>query len=307
MTYSYQPLNLVDFFSAFPTESACEYHIIRVRWPEGMVCGKCGKTDFYPRISTRRMYQCKACLHFSSPTAGTIFHKTQTSLQRWLLAIFLLASDKRGYSALLLSEQIGVDYNTAWAMLQRIRYAMAKRDTQYQLSGLVEMDELFIGAPTKGQKRGRGTDKTPVLVAVSFLKSKRGKECVGFAKLKAVENIDVDTVTQFAKTVVKPGSMVRTDGLPVYPALEKNGFVHEPHIIGNRKAHTILPHVHTFISNLRAFVMGTYHGLGEKHLQQYLNEFCYRFNRRKHHDELFDRLLRACLEKGETPISVLVQ
>ena len=251
------------------------------------------------------MYQCRACLHFNSPTAGTIFHKTRTSLQRWFLAIFLIASDKRGYSALLLSKQIGVNYATAWAMLQRIRHAMAKRDAQYQLSESVEMDELFIGAPTEGRKRGRGTDKTPVLVAVSFIKGKRGTEYIGFARLQAVAQVDTATVVQFAKTAIKTGSMVRTDGLSVYPALEKHGFVHDPRVIKERRAHTILPHVHTFISNLRAFVMGTYHGLGEKHLQQYLDEFCYRFNRRRNHDELFDRLLRACLEKEEMPFSVL--
>lgn len=307
MPYSYQPLDLVDFFSAFPTETACEYHLIRVRWPEGMTCRKCGKTEFYPRIVTRRMYQCRACLHFNSPTAGTIFHKTRTSLQRWFLAIFLIASDKRGYSALLLSEHIGVDYATAWAMLQRIRHAMAKRDAQYQLSESVEMDELFIGAPAEGRKRGRGTDQTLVLVAVSFLKGKRDKEYVGFARLQAVTQVDTATIAQFAKAVIKPGSTVRTDGLRVYPALEKHGFRHNPHVIRQRKAHIILPHVHMFISNLRAFVIGTYHGLGEKHLQQYLDEFCYRFNRRKHHDELFDRLLRACLEKEEMPFSALTQ
>lgn len=307
MAYSYQPLNLVDFFSAFPTEAACEYHLIRVRWPEGMVCNRCGKTDFYPRIPTKRKYQCRTCLHFNSPTAGTIFHKTRTFLQRWFLAIFLIASDKRGYSALLLSRQIGVDYDTAWAILQRIRHAMAKRDAQYQLSGSVEMDELFIGAPTKGQKRGRGTEQTPVLVAVSFLTGKRGKEYMGFARLKAVDQVDTAAVIQFAKTVITPGSLVRTDGLPVYPALEKHGFMHDPRLIKQRRAHTVLPHVHTFISNLRVFVMGTYHGLGEKHLQHYLDEFCYRFNRRRHQDELFDRLLRACLEKEEMPLSALTR
>lgn len=305
--YSYQPLNLVDFFSAFPTEAACEYHLIRVRWPEGMSCGTCRKSDFYPRIPTKRKYQCRTCLHFNSPTAGTIFHKTRTSLQRWFLALFLIASDKRGYSALLLSKQIGVDYVTAWAMLQRIRHAMAKRDAQYQLSESVEMDELFIGAPTKGQKRGRGTDRTPVLVAVSFTKDKQSTEYMGFAKLKAVEKVDAATVIQSAKMFIKPGSSVRTDGLTVYPALERHGFTHDPRVVKQRRAHTILPHVHTFISNLRAFVMGTYHGLGEKHLQQYLDEFCYRFNRRKHQDELFDRLLRACLEKEEMPFSALTQ
>lgn len=307
MGYSYQPLNLVDFFSAFPTEAACEYHLIRVRWPEGMLCGKCGKTDFYPRIPTKRKYQCRTCLHFNSPTAGTIFHKTRTSLQHWFLAIFLIALDKRGCSALLLSKQIGVNYDTAWAILQRIRHAMAKRDAQYQLSGSVEMDELFIGAPTKGKKRGRGTDKTAVLVAVSFIKGKRTKEYVGFARLKAVEQVDTATVVQFAKTVIIPGSSVRTDGLPVYPALEKHGFRHDPRAVKQRMAHTILPHVHTFISNLRAFVMGTYHGLEEKHLQRYLDEFCYRFNRRKHQDELFDRVLRACLEKEEMSLSALTR
>ena len=95
------------------------------------------------------------------------------------------------------------------------------------------------------------------------------------------------------------------DGLSVYPALDKHGFVHEPHVIKKRKAHVVLPHVHIYISNLRSFVMGTYHGLDEIHLQQYLDEFCYRFNRRRHYHELFDRLLLACLEKEEMPFSAL--
>ncbi|MCX6354168.1 MAG: IS1595 family transposase [Candidatus Aureabacteria bacterium] len=307
MVYQYQPLNLVEFFAAFPTEEACEYHLIRVRWPEGMVCNGCGGKDFYRRIRTRRVYQCRYCRHLTSPTAGTILHKTRTSLQRWFLALFLIASDKRGCSALLLSKQIGVDYDTAWAMLHRIRHAMATRDVQYKLSGLIEMDEMFIGAPTEGKKRGRGTEQTPVLVAVSFFTGKRGGEYMGFAAMRVVGQIDTTTVVAFAKEAIEPGSRVRTDGLSVYPALEKHGFLHDPNPVRRRKAHTVLPHVHTFVSNLRAFVLGTYHGLGEKHLQQYLDEFCYRFNRRRHHDELFDRLLLACLEKDEMPLSVLTR
>lgn len=192
-------------------------------------------------------------------------------------------------------------------MLHRIRHAMAQRDAQYKLSGSVEMDELFIGAPTEGKKRGRGTERTPVLVAVSFATGKRGEEYMGFSKLQAVERIDIPAIVAFAKENIEPRSRVRTDGLSVYPALEKHGFLHDPHPVQRRKAHMILPHAHTFISNLRAFVLGTYHGLGEKYLQQYLDEFCYRFNRRKHHDELFDRLLLACLEKDEMPLSALTR
>lgn len=307
MSYPYQPLNLVEFFSAFPTEEACEYHLIRVRWPEGMTCSGCGGKDFYRRIRTRRVYECRACHRFTSPTAGTIFHRTRTPLQRWFLAIFLVASDKRGLSALLLSEQIGVDYNTAWAMLQRIRHAMAKRDAAYKLSGAVELDEMFIGAPTEGKKRGRGTEQRPVLVAVSFTPGKGSREYMRFAKMRVVQAINTEMVVAFAKDAIEPGSRVRTDGLSVYPDLTAHGFIHEPRVIGARKAHTVLPHVHTFISNLRAFVLGTYHGLDEMHLQQYLDEFCYRFNRRGHRSEMFDRLLLACIEKEELPFSALTQ
>jgi len=272
-----------------------------------MACSTCGGKDFYRRIRTRRVYQCRACRHFTSPTAGTIFHKTRTSLRQWFLALLLVALDKRGCSALFLSEQIGIDCDTAWAMLHRIRHAMAKRDAHYKLSGSVEMDELFIGAPTKGKKRGRGTERTPVLVAVSFIAGQRGGEHMGFSKLQAVERIDAPTIVAFAQKNIEPGSRVRTDGLSVYPALERHGFLHDANPVRRRKAHMILPHVHTFIGNLRAFVLGTYHGLGEKYLQQYLDEFCYRFNRRRHHDELFDRLLLACLEKDETPLSALIR
>lgn len=307
MNYQYQPLNLVEFFSTFPTQEACEYHLIRVRWPKGVICNKCGKKDIYNQISTRRIYQCRLCGHFNYPTAGTIFHKTHTSLQRWFLAIFIVASDKRGISALHLSKQIGVAYNTAWAMLQRIRHAMAKRDMQYKLSGSIELDDMFIGSAIEGKKRGRGTDKTPVLVAVSSVFGKKGRKFMGFARMRAVKKNNAETIVKFAKDTIEPGSHVQSDGLPIYQALNEHGFVHEPHAIKKRKAHVVLPHVHIYISNLRSFVMGTYHGLDEIHLQQYLDEFCYRFNRRRHYYELFDRLLLACLEKEEMTFSALTE
>ena len=100
---------------------------------------------------------------------------------------------------------------------------------------------------------------------------------------------------------------MRSDAFPAYLALEKHGYVHEPQPLKKRKAHLVLPHVHTYISNLRSFVMGTFHGLEERLLQQYLDEFCYRFNRRKREYELFDRLLLACLEMEEIPFSALTE
>ena len=307
---TYTSLNFLEFFAAFPTEEACELHLMSVRWAEGMPCRRCGNKNFYKRISTRRAYQCRCCRALSYPTAGTIFHRTRTPLQAWFLTIFCVAFDKRGISALQLADQIGVAYNTAWAMLHRIRRAMAKRDAQYQLPHPVEMDDTLIGAPTVGGKRGRGTDKTPVLVAVSFtVDSSTDNEYTGFAKLQAVQSAGRESIKAFAKRVVAPGSHVRTDANFPYRVLSECGFIHEPIDIKNakQKAHALMPHVHTYISNLKTFILGTYHGLGELHLQQYLDEYCYRFNRRQKRQELFDRLLLACLEMPETPFSSLIQ
>lgn len=306
MEKRYHDRNLMDFFTTFTSEEICERHLIQVRFPEGMPCLKCGKKEFYPRLKERRAYQCKACKFFNRPTAGTIFHRTHTSLLAWFVAIFLVAFDKRGLSALLLSEELGLPYDTAWAMLHRMRRAMAKRDASYTLRGYVEIDEMFIGSPSEAKKRGRGTEKTPVLVAVSYTPVDGVKEVTDFAKLQAVNAINESTVSVFVKAHVEPGSTIRTDGLSVYPSLERHGYVHDREPVRKRKAHLVLPHVHTFISNLRSFVQGTHHGLSETHLQQYLDEFCYRFNRRHRRSEMFDRLLRACLEQEELPYSALV-
>lgn len=303
---AYTSLNFFEFFTAFPTEESCEEHLIRVRWPQGMPCRHCNGKDFYRRINTRRSYQCRSCRHLTSPTAGTVFHRTRTPLRAWFLAIFCTAFDKRGLSALQLAEQIGVDYDTAWAMLHRIRRAMAKRDALYKLASPVEMDDMFIGAPTEA-KRGRGTGQTPVLVAVSFLPAPEKKEYMGFAKMRAVKHVDGAALLSFAKDVIEPGSIIRSDAYSAYFMLSQSGFRHEPIVVGTRKAHTLLPHVHRYISNLKAFVQGTYHGLDEFHLQQYLDEYCYRFNRRRKRQELFDRLLLACLEMPETPFFALTK
>lgn len=303
---TYTSLNFLEFFAAFPTEEACEEHLICTRWPDGIRCPHCGSKDFYGRLRHRRTYQCRRCRRFTSPTAGTIFHKTRMPLHAWFLAIFCVAFDKRGLSALQLSEQIGADYDTAWAMLQRIRRAMAKRDRQYKLPSPVELDDLFIGSVSEGTK-GRGTEQTPVLVAVSFSPAVE-EEYTGFAKMRAVERLDKRAIVSFAHDAIEPGSRIRSDGYAPYLSLASQGFQHKPITVRRKEmAHVLLPHVHTYISNLKSFVLGTYHGLEDIHLQHYLDEYCYRFNRRKHRQELFDRLLLACLEMPETPFSALTR
>jgi len=149
-----QSLSLYEFKNMFPDEKSCRKHLFQIRWPNGFECPKCGHTAYY-EIESRNIVQCASCRHQTSVTAGTIFHKTRTPLYVWFGVIFLVAKDKRGISALSISKEFPVSYPTAWTMLHKIRKAMSDRDANYQLSGIIEVDEGYFGASTKGKKRTR--------------------------------------------------------------------------------------------------------------------------------------------------------
>jgi transposase-like protein len=280
-------MSLFEFQKQFNSEEACQEHLFNMRWPDGFSCPRCGCKKYY-LISKRRLYQCQDCSYQASLTAGTIFHKTRTPLRKWFWAIFLVANDKRGFSALALKNSINVSYPTAWLMLQKIRAAMSDRDQLYQLSGLVQLDDAFFGGPNGWQ--GRGTEKTPVYVAVST--DNDGKPL--YAKMKVVENINKNTALEFATRAISEGCTIITDGYTVYPQLKSHGYTHERVLSSDPEAEEKFRWVNALISNAKAFIVGTFHGLDKKHLQAYLDEFCYRFNRRKWQDQLFNRLLHAC-------------
>jgi len=281
-------MGLLDFQSRFPDERSCYEYLIGVRFPNGFVCPQCGSSAA-GRIQTRALWQCGECRRQVSVTAGTMFHRTRTPLQEWFWAIFLTAKDKRGHSALQLSKDLRIPYQRSWLMMHKIRAAMACRDAGYRLDGIVEMDEAYFGAPDTG-KRGRGTGRAKALVAVGVTADSRPR----FAKMQMVKRLDARSVRAFADEGIAAGTTVRTDGLNVYRSLAKGGFQHEPTVAPGKTREDVLYWAHIVISNAKTFIAGTFHGLGDKHIQQYLAEFCYRFNRRYREAELFDRLLLAC-------------
>ncbi len=193
-------------------------------------------------------------------------------------------------SALQLAETIGVTYKTAWLMLQKIRKAMGQRDAQYQLAGIVELDDAYFGAPTEGGKRGRGTEQTKVLVGVSL--NQKGHPL--YAKMEVIPDIKGTTLVDFAQRCIEPGATINSDAYRSYKALANEGYEHRPIEFNVKKNPDHLKWLHTIISNAKAFIGGTFHGLDEKHLQLYLNEFCYRFNRRHMKPRLFNHLLKLC-------------
>lgn len=286
----YQTIDLLEFSKKFSSEEQCWQHLFNLRWPEHFICPVCGCTE-YSYHSTRKLCQCKACKHQTSVTAGTIFHKTRTPLVKWFWAIFLMTRQKGGISARALRKLLDIkSYQTIWTMCHKIRKAMQDRDANYQLGGLIEMDESYFGGKKSG-KRGRGAEgKSIVSVCVE---NKDGKS--GYATMKVISKATSEELLSVADEKIKQDSTIRTDKFSSYKQFEKSNFKHEPVKGSGKDAPKNLPWVHTLIGNVKATIRGIFHGVSGKHLQRFLSEFCYRFNRRFKEGELLDRLLTACL------------
>lgn len=290
-------ISLLEWQKKYGTEKACANAIVNYRWPQGFMCPKCGH-EHACFVTTRRVYQCSKCRFQVSITSGTLFHSTNIPLVKWFWAIYLVAADKGGISALRLSKLIGVSWPTARNILKKIRTAMSHRDSIYRLQNLIELDDTYVGGKRSG-KRGRGAGgKKPVLVAVE----KRGPKA-GFMAMKAVDTISQKTIKGFIERHFRNGQTVFTDAFPAMNSVKETQN-HMPKITPPEEASKWLPLVHIMIGNMKKFLNGTYHGVTGRFLQEYLDEFCYRFNRRFWENELPLRLLNACLSHAPLKIAV---
>lgn len=264
-------MSLGTFIKRFSTEQACREYLEQKRWPEGFVCPKCGHRHGW-RLSNGR-YQCSSCRRQTSVTAGTVLHRSHVPLTKWFLAFYFVSQDKRGVSAVQLCFMLGVTYKTAWYMLARLRTAMGQRDAGHKLSGVIEFDDAYFGAPTQGKKRGRGTEKAKVFVALSL--DTHGNP--QYLKMRVAKNIKQASVRRFANDSIETGSTIISDGYRSYiPALSDFDHRHKPFDPQSGMLHWL----HIMVSNVKAYILGTYHGLPKAHLQSYLDEFCFRFSRR---------------------------
>ena len=280
---------LSEFLNRFGTEESCRDYLAAQRWPGGFVCPKCGHK--HGCLLSNGLYQCTHCHRQTSVTAGTVLHHSHVSLSKWFLAFYFVSQDKRGLSAVQLSNQIGVTYKTAWSMLRLIRSAMGQRDAAYLLYGVVEFDDAYFGGPTAGGKRGRGTEKAKVFVALSL--DAHGNP--QYLKMGVTKNIKQTSVRKFVNRTVASGSTIRSDGYHSYiPALEDYAHEHKAYDPNSGMLHWL----HIVVSNAKAFILGTYHGLPKDHLQSYLDEFAFRFSRRAFGGLLTQRLIHAVACSG---------
>lgn len=285
-----ETISFMQFKNYFNDEDTCREHLYRLRWPNGYCCPKCGSISHY-EITTRNLFECTDCHYQASLTAGTVMEKTHMPLEKWFWGIYFFSTDKRGCSASQLSKELSITYKSAWYMLHRIRKAMKDRDSQYLLKGLIQLDDSFFGSSTQGGKRGRGTEKAKVMVGLSI----NDKGHPEYLKMEVVNNLRGQTIVDFALAHIAEGSTISSDAYRSYRKLQDEDFSHEAKVFNPKEESDHLKWLHTIIGNTKAFINGTYHGLGAKHLQSYLDEFCYRFNRRSFSGELFNRVLSSCL------------
>lgn len=282
-------LSFAQFIKRFPNEKACVEYLYNVKWPKGFECPICGCRHGYA-LKNRRQYQCANCRHQTSLTANTVMHRSHLSLTKWFWAIYLVACAKRGISALLLAGKIEVCYETAWNLLRRIRAAMEMRDEHYVLQGIVEFDDSYFGAGKKGNipgQGGRARGNQAVFVAVS--KDEKGNPA--HLRMQLTPYVRSVSIEAFARSRIAYASTVQTDGFNAYRKPLAKRYNHEWEVFNPNGE--LLKWLHHMIGNAKTFINGTYHGTSTTHLQMYLSEFCYRFNRRKLGAAIFDRLLVA--------------
>jgi len=297
------PRTQAEFEARFATEAACRAYLAQLRWPQGFRCPKCGGVKAWP---VGGLWQCAACGRQTSVTAGTIFQDTRTPLTTWFRAMWWVTGTKTGASALGLQRVLGLgSYQTAWAWLHKLRRAMV-RPGRDRLSGRVEVDETFVGGV--GGAQGRST-ATKALIVVAAEEVGHG---IGRIRMRRIPDGSSASLLSFVHEAIEPGTEIHTDGWHGYDRLKANGYRHRiTYLRGHQElASELLPRVHRVISLLKRWLLGTHQGaVTQPHLDYYLDEFTFRFNRRRsrHRGKLFFRLAEQAVAVNAVPYRRLVQ
>lgn len=296
-------LGLHEFLEKYGTDAQCSQALYQLRWPGGYICPACGNTTGC-KLKNRKIYQCHKCHHQTSLTAGSIFHGTKLPLKKWFLAIYLLTQRKKSLSALQLSREIGVNYDTAWKLKHKLMQVMMERQSEKKLAGRIEMDDAYIGGEKPG-KRGRGSrNKIPFVAAVETTQDGRPLK-IHLRRLRGFRKAEI---ARYAKSSLVSGSSVFSDGLYCFRAVTEAQCDHVAIVTGGgRKSaqHATFKWVNTMLGNVKNALPGTFHAIRGKHVPRYLAEFEYRFNRRFNLPSMIERLLFVALRTPPMPYRFL--
>ncbi|KAA6321093.1 hypothetical protein EZS27_029217 [termite gut metagenome] len=300
-------MNIFDFTKNFPDEESCILHFKTQREQKGVVCLKCGGTHHY-WLKNKLSYQCAHCGSRRSLRSGTVMEHTKLPFLYWYIAMHFLTITKKSFSASELQRQLGHKrYQPIWELVNKLRDVMGKRDETYSLSGQIELDNAFIttlipdGQKNEPLKRGAGSQKQSKVVVMTeseFIENpcpgKKTKR-VNHIKMQIISDMRADTVTNIVKEQIDFQAEVTTDDSTSYNKLGEHVKSHDAQVVKPADLPKILPWVHIAIGKLKRLLLDTHHQLKKEYLQYYLNEFCYKFNRRYFGEKLFDRLVTVAV------------
>lgn len=297
------PKTLLEFEARFSTEEDCRDYLYQLRWPNGFCCPRCSHEKAWP--VSPQLFQCAGCNHKISVISGTIFHGTHKPLTLWFRAMWWLLGQKNGASALGLKRILALgSYRTAWAWLHKLRRAMVTPGRDH-LSGTIEVDETYIGGEKPG-KRGRGAEGKALVVISAEIKGRR----IGRIRLQRVPDASAPSLEDAVQKAASQGSVIRTDEWKGYSQLQSLGYEHNIVRKDAEIGDNLLPSCHRVAALLKRWLMGTHQGaVSHEHLDYYLDEFTFRFNRRtsKHRGKLFFRLLQNAVQVDPVPFKKLVK
>ncbi len=305
MTEDY-PRTLMELERRFATVGSCRDYLFQLRWPDGFICPRCGHRQAWKM--GRGLWLCRACRYQASVTAGTIFQDGRLPLTLWFRAMWYVTSQKNGVSAMSVQRVLGLgSYQTAWTWLHKLRRAMV-RPGRDRLTGRVEVDETYLGALEEGHQGREPGKKALIVIAAEEDGAK-----IGRIRMRRVANASAKSLPGFVTDVIEPGSVVHTDGWAGYMTLKDKGYVHEATAQGRLdipgSEQDLLPRVHRVVSLLKRWLLGTHQGaVSPQHLDYYLDEFTFRFNRRRSasRGKLFYRLCQQAVQVEPRPYSQLI-
>jgi transposase-like protein/ribosomal protein L37AE/L43A len=292
-------LSVLEFLDRYGREEQCFRALVDMRWPHGFVCPHCGGRR-HSFLGARRLWQCSACRKQTSVRAGTIFAGSSTSLRKWFLAIYLITQSKNDIAALELARQLGVKWDTAWLMKQKLLEVMRVRNATYQLDGEVQIDDAYLGGSRSG-KPGRGAaGKMPFLIAIQ---TRNGKPI--YAHMRPVSAFTSDAIRDYAAAHIAPGSVITSDAFNSFLGIARAGHAHVRVVVttrAKRRPKDARFHwVNTTLGNVKSAIVGTCRSFDEPHIARYLAGFEWRFNRRFDLDLNVARLSCAALATPPKP------
>ena len=300
-----RPRSLPEFEARFPDDAACARWLFEKRWPDGFRCPACGHDKGWELGRGTLLVECARCHRQTSVTARTVLHRSHLGLRTWFLAAWLVATHRNGISARQLWLQLGLgSYKAAWLLLRKLRRAMVDPGRE-PLAGLVEVDETSISFRTRDDpaaaKPGRSREGKLLIAGAVEIEGKGP----GRARLAVIADYSAAALGAFVAGNVAGGSTVVSDGWSGYARLKD--VKHDPRVIGEAPAHLVLPWVHRVFANAKRWAMGVYHGLRPEHLQTCLDEFVFRFNRRRTPAAAFERLLGLAVDLQPTSYEMLIR